>query len=294
MTVGPHMGKSIARTLFAAAALLASSCLASDAPDDTSDATRSSDAQADDAAAPIVVYGYKVVNAYPHDEDAFTQGLFYRDGYLSESTGQYGASSVRQVDLASGAVLMKRMIDDQYFGEGAVDWNDTVVMLTWRAGTGFVFDIDDFDMGEVEPLRQFSYAGEGWGLTRDEARLIMSDGTDRLRFFDPETLQETGGVSVTLAGQPLRYLNELEFIDGAVYANIWQTPWIARIDPQHGAVTGMIDLRGLLPDALVRPGHTDVMNGVAWDSEGRRLFVTGKRWPRLYEITLVETGVLER
>ncbi len=229
------------------------------------------------------LFGYRVVREYPHDREAFTQGLFFRDGFLYESTGLNGRSSIRRVALETGEVLQRREIDAQYFGEGIVDWGDRIISLTWQSERGFVFDIDNF-----AERSSFSYAGEGWGLTRDARRIIMSDGTARLRFLDPASLRETGAVAVTLNGQPLANLNELEWIDGAVYANVWQTNWIARIDPRSGVVTGLIDLAGLLPAAVRVAGHTDVLNGIAYDAATRRLFVTGKNWPRLYEIELVE------
>ncbi|MEQ1616854.1 MAG: glutaminyl-peptide cyclotransferase [Terricaulis sp.] len=234
------------------------------------------------AQAPAI-YGYRVVHTYPHDRDAFTQGLFFRDGFLYESTGLNGHSSIRKVALATGRVLRQHDIDAQYFGEGIVDWGDRIVAITWRSQRGFVFGLHDF-----EPRASFAYEGEGWGLTRDTSRIIMSDGGDRLRFLDPNTLQQTGEVPVTLQGRPLRNLNELEWVEGAVLANIWQTNWIARIDPASGAVTGLIDLRGLLPPTDFEPGHTDVLNGIAYDPATRRMFVTGKNWPKLFEIELVE------
>jgi glutamine cyclotransferase len=234
------------------------------------------------AQAPAL-YGYRVVHTYPHDRDAFTQGLIFRDGFLYESTGLNGRSSIRKVALTTGRVLRRRAIDAQYFGEGLVDWGDRLISITWQSQRGFVFGLDDF-----APRSSFSYEGEGWGLTRDASRIIMSDGSDRLRFLDPNTLRQVGDLSVTLNGRPLRNLNELEWVEGEILANVWQTNWIARIDPASGAVTGLIDLRGLLPPADFEPGHTDVLNGIAYDAARRRLFVTGKNWPKLFEIELVE------
>jgi glutamine cyclotransferase len=224
-----------------------------------------------------------MVREFPHDRNAFTQGLLFRNGVLYESTGLNGQSSIRRVALETGSVQRQRAIGAEFFGEGLVDWGDRLISITWQNQRGFVFDIASF-----EPLSTFSYSGEGWGLTRDATRLIMSDGTERLRFLDPETFREIGGVEVTLRGEKVRNLNELEYVDGAVLANVWQADWIVRIDPASGVVTGLIDLRGLLPRAAFEPGHTDVLNGIAYDSEGRRLFVTGKNWPRLYQIELVE------
>ena len=231
------------------------------------------------AAAPE--YGYSIVRSYPHDPNAFTEGLFYLNGLLYESTGLEGRSSIRKVRLETGQVLQERDIAPQYFGEGIVSWRDRLIELTWRSQVGFVYDLASF-----RPERQFSYAGEGWALTSDGRRLIMSDGTPELRFLDPETLRETGRLLVTDDGRPVENLNELEWVKGEIFANIWQTDRIARIDPRSGRVVGWIDLRGLLPDAD-RTGRTDVLNGVAYDRTHDRLFVTGKLWPKLYQIRLV-------
>ena len=230
------------------------------------------------AATPV--YGYEVVRAYPHDPNAFTEGLFLRDGFLYESTGLQGASSIRKIVLETGAVENERSISSQYFGEGIIDWKDKLIQLTWKNQIGFVYGVDDF-----ETRGEFSYAGEGWALTRDDKRLIMSDGTSRLRFLDPETLKETGGITVTDEGKPVDQLNELEWVKGEILANIWQTDRIARIDPATGKVKGWIDLTGLLP--VEDRAGVDVLNGIAYDAKADRLIVTGKLWPRLYEIRLV-------
>ncbi|HWU13450.1 MAG TPA: glutaminyl-peptide cyclotransferase [Caulobacter sp.] len=230
------------------------------------------------AATPV--YGYQVVRTYPHDPNAFTEGLFLRDGFLYESTGLEGASSIRKTVLETGSVENERSISSQFFGEGVVDWKDRLIQLTWKNQLGFVYGIDDF-----ETKGEFRYPGEGWALTRDDRRIIMSDGTSRLRFLDPETLKETGGVTVTDEGRPVDQLNELEWVKGEIYANIWQTDRIARIDPATGKVTGWIDLTGLLPDA--DRARADVLNGIAYDAKADRLIVTGKLWPRLYEIKVV-------
>lgn len=224
---------------------------------------------------------YEVVNTFPHDRGAFTQGLLYRDGFLYESTGLHGRSGVRKVVLETGTVIQQRSLEKEYFGEGLADWNGTLIQLTWQNRIGFVFDLDT-----LEPTRSFGYEGEGWGLTHDGRRLIMSDGTPALRFLDPETLRETGRVDVTYEGKPLPGLNELEMIDGAVFANVWGSQWIVRIDPDSGRVTGRMNLSGLLP--VEERGRVDVLNGIAWDAEKRRLFVTGKLWPALFEIRLIE------
>jgi glutamine cyclotransferase len=233
------------------------------------------------AAAATPVYGYRVVHAYPHDPHAFTEGLFYLDGDLYESTGLEGHSSIRRVELATGKVLQSREIAPQYFGEGIIAWKDRLVELTWRSQIGFVYDLKTF-----QPISSFRYPGEGWALTRDDHRIIMSDGTADIRFLDPDTLQETGRIHVTDQGRPVRNINELEWVKGEIFANIWQTDLIARIDPQTGAVLGWIDLSGLLRPQEVQ-GEVDVLNGIAYDAAHDRLFVTGKLWPKLFEITLV-------
>lgn len=224
-------------------------------------------------------YGYEIVATYPHDPAAFTQGLEFHDGILLESTGRH-PSSVRRVRLEDGVVLQKRDLDVQFFGEGLTAVGDRILSLTWRGGHGFVWDIDD-----LEPAGTFSYSGEGWGLTHDDTRVILSDGSASLRFLDPVTLQQTGSVPVTYMGRPLTMLNELEFIEGEVWANVWQTNYIVRIDPTTGVVAGVIDLTGLLPDPVANPTD-DVLNGIAWDAANRRLFVTGKNWPKMFEIRL--------
>jgi glutamine cyclotransferase len=233
-------------------------------------------------AAPVPLYRYTVVRSYPHDRQAFTQGLVYSNGFLYEGTGQLGQSTIRKVRLETGEVLQVRPIDARYFGEGIVVWKDRLIQLTWQHGIGFVYDRETF-----EPQRTFSYTGEGWGLTHDGKRIIMSDGSagGALRFLDPETLKETGRLIVRDGNQPVAHLNELEFVKGEIYANVWQTDRIARISPKTGRVTGWIDLRGLLaPSESV---GVDVLNGIAYDAEKDRLFVTGKLWPRIFEVRLV-------
>ncbi len=232
------------------------------------------------AAKPIPTYAARVVASYPHDSGAFTQGLFFKDGYLYESTGLKGRSTIRKVVLESGKVVQAAAMPADVFGEGISDWADSIVALTWTEGTGFVLDLKALTL-----RRQFSYRGEGWGLTRSQTGLVMSDGTAELRFLHPLTLGEQHRVKVTANGKPVDQLNELEWVDGEIYANIWQTDRIARIDPVSGKVVGWIDLTGLLPERE-RAG-ADVLNGIAYDASTRRLFVTGKLWPRLYQIELV-------
>lgn len=230
--------------------------------------------------ADVPTYGYRVVRSYPHDRQAFTQGLVYHDGILYEGTGLNGRSGVRKVRLETGQVLQVRPLDDRYFGEGIAIVDDEIFQLTWQSEIGFVYDRQT-----LEPRRTFQYAGEGWGLTSDGKRLIMSDGSATLRFLDPKTLRETGRVVVRDAGAPVTNLNELEFVKGEIYANVWQTDRLARIAPATGRVTAWIDLHGLLspPEAA----GADVLNGIAYDAAADRLFVTGKLWPRIFEIAPV-------
>jgi glutamine cyclotransferase len=227
-----------------------------------------------------VMYSHRVVNVYPHDPQAYTQGLIYRDGFLYESTGLNGRSSVRKVELATGRVVQRLPIDSKYFGEGLTEWRGQLIQLTWQSGIAFTYD-----MGSFKQLATLKYAGEGWGLTHDGTRLILSDGSPTLRFMDPATFAESGRVTVRDRGQPLRDINELEFIDGEIYANVWQTNRIARINAATGAVVGWVDLTGLLARGEVRDPDA-VLNGIAYDAVGRRLFVTGKLWPKLFEIRL--------
>ncbi|QBE63043.1 glutaminyl-peptide cyclotransferase [Pseudoduganella lutea] len=231
--------------------------------------------------AAVPVYGYAVKNTYPHDTAAFTQGLFYRDGVLYESTGQYGASSIRKVELETGAVLQKHDLPANYFGEGIAPFGERIYSLTWTNEQGFIFDIDTF-----EQVGSFGYQGQGWGLTSDGKLLYMSDGTAFIRVLDPATMGVLRRIRVTADGIPVGQLNELEWVGNEIFANIWQTDRIARIDPVTGNVRGWIDLTGLDELAGVAPGADNVLNGIAWDSTNRRLFVTGKRWPKLFEIRL--------
>jgi len=227
------------------------------------------------------VYTYEVVHSFPHDVHAFTEGLFYLNGVLYESTGLQGHSSIRKVQLESGKVLQKIDIPSQYFGEGIVAWKDRLVSLTWQSHVGFVFDL-----ATLKLRHRFHYDGEGWALTQDGKRIIMSDGTSDLRLLDPQTLKETGRLHVRLDGTPVDQLNELEWVNGEILANVWQTNWVVRINPDTGQVAGLIDLSGLLPESARVPGQTDVLNGIAYDTEHDRLFVTGKNWPKLFEIRL--------
>ena len=227
------------------------------------------------------VGGYTIVKAYPHDTNAFTEGLFYRDGFIFESTGLKGRSFIRKWNLETGFPEAERLVDSRYFGEGIVDWKGKLYELTWTDEVGFIYDIDTF-----EKLGEFTYKGEGWALTRDDKRLMMSDGTSFIRFLDPETLKETGRIEVTDHGVPVRNLNELEYVKGELLANVWQTTRIARIDPATGKVLGWNELGGLMKEAGVTGQRDDVLNGIAYDAATDRLFVTGKFWPKLFEIKL--------
>ncbi len=230
-------------------------------------------------AANLPIAGYTIQHVYPHDPGAFTQGLQYLDGVLYEGTGLNGRSSIRKVKLETGEVLQKRDVPAAYFGEGIVVWHKKLIELTWQSQIAFVYDRDTFS-----PTGTFRYAGEGWGLTHDDANLIMSDGSASLRVLDPATFAEHRRINVTAGGAPVRNLNELEFVKGEIFANVWQTNYIARVSPASGAVTGWIDLRGLLSADEAR--QADVLNGIAYDAEHDRLFVTGKLWPKLFEIRL--------
>ena len=228
-------------------------------------------------------YTFEVTRVYPHNPNAFTQGLLFADGFLYESTGQYGRSSLRKVDLETGQVLQSVPLEGQFFGEGLTLFGGRLIQLTWLSQIGFVYDRESFALRD-----QFAYLTEGWGLTHDGNRLIMSDGTSVLYFLDPKSFAETGQLQVHDDRGPVTRLNELEWIDGEIFANIWRTDYIARISPQSGRVTGWIFLGDLL-SAEDRPRLPDaVLNGIAYDPATKRLFVTGKLWPKLFEIKLIE------
>ena len=233
------------------------------------------------ATAESPVSHYRVVRAYPHDPGAFTQGLIYLDGYLYESTGLNGRSSLRMTDLTTGKVLQKQPVASQYFAEGMTNFAGKLYQLTWQNGKAFVYDRFSFKL-----LREHTYTGEGWGLTNDGKRLILSDGTAQLRFIDPQTFAVTSKITVTDQGRPVDRLNELEYVRGEILANVWQTELIARISPTTGKVLGWIDLTGLLSQAEMQ--GVDVLNGIAYDVKQDRLFVTGKLWPKIFEIKLIK------
>ncbi|HVG31921.1 MAG TPA: glutaminyl-peptide cyclotransferase [Pyrinomonadaceae bacterium] len=232
------------------------------------------------SATKAPVYTFEVVNAWPHDTSAYTQGLEIHGGALYESTGQYGASSLRQVELQTGRVLRRIDVPRQYFAEGLTVFQGKLYQLTWQSHKGFVYDPNSF-----QSLGEFHIETEGWGLTHDERSLIMSDGTNQIRFLNPVNYTTEKSIKVFDGDHPLTQLNELEYIKGEIYANIWKTDWIVRIDPETGKILGWIDLKNLLPLGE-RSADTDVLNGIAYDEAHDRLFVTGKLWPKLFEIRL--------
>jgi glutaminyl-peptide cyclotransferase len=227
----------------------------------------------------VPIYGYEVVHTYPHDPGAFTEGLFYLNGFLYESTGLEGHSTVRKVRLETGEVLKQHVVPAQYFGEGIVNWDGHLIQLTWQSHVGFVYDLQTLKL-----QREFHYEGEGWALTKDGAQIFMSDGTPEIRLLNPQTLLPTGRLSVNLDGKPVRNINELEWVKGELLANVWQTNFILRIDPHDGHVLGVINASGLLSPSDPVSGPDAVLNGIAYDAQGDRLFVTGKNWPKLFEI----------
>ena len=253
--------------------------------------------QSDRSGTPV--YGYRIVNAYPHDPSAFTQGLIYHNGFLYEGTGLHGASSLRKVELETGKVLKRRDLPEKYFGEGITLYGNHLIQLTYQSKIGFIYDMDMRQVGS------FNYAMEGWGLTCDGDNLILSDGTATLRWLDAGTFKVVKQITVTDRGRPVSNLNELEFVQGEIFANIWPTDTIARISPDTGEVTGWIDLGGLaqLAQAAVSLGRDltgmgkdfksvpipviDCLNGIAYDERHDRLFVTGKFWPKIFEIRLI-------
>ena len=228
----------------------------------------------------VPIYGYEVVHVWPHDPDAFTQGVVFHDGKLLESTGEVGRSSLRRVELETGKILQKVDVPEPYFAEGITLLKEKIYQLTWQHQLGFIYDAWTF-----EKIGQFNYQGEGWGLTNDGQSLILSDGTNRLRFLDPDNFQVRKTIAVLDGSTPVVEINELEYVQGEIYANIWHADRIARIDPQTGRIAGWIDLTGLLSRGEVQDEEA-VLNGIAYDETNGRLFVTGKLWPKLFEIRL--------
>jgi len=226
-------------------------------------------------------YTYKVVKTYHHDPNAFTQGLVFDNGFLYESTGIYGSSTLRKVELETGRILQMHKLPDEFFGEGITIFKDRIIQLTYKSNIGFVYNKDSFEL-----LQSFNYTTEGWGITHDGERLIMSDGSSTLYFLDPETLEQIGSIRVLDNGMPIGGLNELEYVKGQIFANVWPTERIVIIEPQMGQVIGWVYMDGLLNQQAFGQ-QIDVLNGIAYDAEGDRLFVTGKLWPKLFEIKLV-------
>jgi glutaminyl-peptide cyclotransferase len=233
------------------------------------------------AASKVPKYGYTVVRSFPHDPKAYTQGLEYRDGFLYEGTGLKGRSAVRKVELESGKVVQEEKLHPQYFGEGITIAAGKLYQVTWQDKAGFVYDAKTLKF-----IRNFGYFGEGWGLTHDNLGLVMSDGTNILRFLELTRFRETRRLRVMDAGAAIPKLNELEWIRGEIWANVWETDYIARISPKDGHVLGWIDLKGLLGAPNVKLGPEAVLNGIAYDAQKDRLFVTGKLWPRVFEIKI--------
>jgi glutamine cyclotransferase len=234
-------------------------------------------------AETVKSYRYEVLARYPHDAQAFTQGLIYHDGYLYESTGLEGNSSLRKVELNTGKVLKKVDLDPKYFGEGLTIFQGKIYQITWLSGVGFVYDV-----GTLAKVAEFHYDGEGWGLTHDERSLILSDGSNRLQFLDPKEFKVKRSIEVFYHGKPLSELNELEYINGQIFSNVWHQNLIARIDPATGRLLGIVDLTGL--GSGLGLGSEDVLNGIAYVSKTDNLLVTGKRWPFLFRIRLIESS----
>jgi glutamine cyclotransferase len=228
----------------------------------------------------VPIYKCKIINNYPHDRNAFTQGLVFENNHLYEGTGLYGHSSLRKIQLETGTILQVRNLSDQYFGEGITIYQNKIMQLTWKNNVGFVYDKDNF-----HKIQEFHYPNEGWGITNDGKNLIMSDGTSTLHFIDPETFEEIRQIQVFSKGGPVKNLNELEYVKGEIYANVWQTNLIVLISPATGQVTGWIDVTEL--QNLENNTSTSIPNGIAYDHENDRLFVTGKLWSKIFEIELV-------
>ena len=264
----------------AALAILAAAAPVVSGPVDSAPSPASVARQTPAAAAEVPVEAARILAIHPHDVSAFTQGLFFADGELFESTGQHGESVVRAVDLATGKTKREARLPREYFGEGSTGWGKTIVSLTWKHGKAF-----RWDRKTLRQIGEFSYSGEGWGLAQDGKSLILSDGTPELRFLDPVTFAEQRRITVTYQGRPIRRINELEVVRGEILANIWHQDLIVRIDPASGVIKGVIDLRELAASVPVRDSES-VLNGIAYDDQTGKLYVTGKNWPSLFEIAL--------
>lgn len=240
------------------------------------------------AAPDVISYSYKIVRRFPHDPNAFTQGLLYDEGYLYESTGKYGYSSIRKYNLQTESIDQIHNLPPEFFGEGLALVDNKLIQLTWKSKTAFIYDMFTFDI-----LGKFSYSAEGWGLAFDGSHLIMSDGSPYIRFLEPQNFQETKSIYVNDQGRPISNINELEYIKGSLYANIWKTTQIAIIDPKDGAVTAWIDLSGIYQREFPEVETIDHLNGIAYDRKNDRLFITGKYWPEIFEIELIENPLSE-
>ena len=228
----------------------------------------------------IPIYSYNIINTYPHDVSAFTEGLVYESGYLYESTGKYNESTLRKVDLQTGEILKLYKLDENYFGEGITLYNNKIFQLTWKSNVGFIYDKDSFKL-----INKFYYNTEGWGITHNDEHLIMSDGTDEIFFLNPQNFKKVYSIKVHDEFKPITRLNELEFIKGEIYANVWKSNKIARICPHSGEITGWIQLKGLLSPKEYKNAGT--LNGITYDKQDNRIFVTGKMWPKIFEIKLI-------
>lgn len=235
------------------------------------------------ASNPPVVYNYEIIKEYPHDKKAFTQGFEFHNGYFYESTGNYGKSTLRKVEIETGKVLQKIDIDKKYFAEGMTIFNDQIYQLTWKKNKGFVYDLETFELKKTFDYQQ---SKEGWGLTHNNEKLIKTDGTERVWFLDPETLKEESYIETYTNSRKAENLNELEFVKGKIYANLWQKNSILIVDPKNGAIEGIVNLKGLQSKAGQK-GDDNVLNGIAYDEENDRLFVTGKKWDKVFEIKLI-------
>ena len=274
------MAVGAALTLSAAAFSWQSAAVADSHARPTGPTAAATQPQAADPATPPPVVAARMLARYPHDPAAFTQGLFFSGGKLFETTGLEGRSTLREVDLATGKVKRQVALPPTVFGEGSTDWGSEIVSITWRGGVGYRWDRATF-----RKRGEFRYPGEGWGLAQDGRRLILSDGTPVLRFVDPKTFAETGRVTVTFSGQPLADLNELEWVDGSLWANVWHQDALVRIDPTTGRVTQVLDLAPIVAEVQVSDPEA-VPNGIAWNARTRRLYITGKNWPALFQIEL--------
>lgn len=228
----------------------------------------------------IPIYSYNVINTYPHDGSAFTEGLVYESGFFCESTGRFNESSLRKVDLQTGEIIKMHKLDESYFGEGITLYDNKIFQLTWKTNVGFIYDKDSFNL-----INKFYYNTEGWGITHNDEHLIMSDGTDEIYFLNPKNFKRVYSIRVHDEFRPITRINELEFIQGEIYANVWRSDKIARICPHSGRVTGWIDLKGLLSPKEYK--NVGTLNGITYDKQNNRIFVTGKMWPKIFEIKLV-------